>query len=279
MDRSPAAKWSKLTYRSKRKTLTKEKNDSPPNATSLSNSPATTPMLPPEKRKYVVPKRLPDSSSVTNTCPARNEILALQTSTALFSWVLPFVMRKLDLKTMLACRLVDKSTKLAVDTTLRNDLTSPEGCYKVIGFLPRNDTEYYNELSNLQDAFIFLNNRKAEKFMGMVGNNGQNNPIIGGKLSCRVGACLEKAKNDSFMSLDCFESLLKRFGKDVSHLKVTLAKCRRHSSVDNEKISIEKIVSLLVHLPNVEVLALNSTKEVIKVDKIEKQFPHMNKLR
>ncbi|CAL8129627.1 unnamed protein product [Orchesella dallaii] len=280
MDRSRAAKKLKSNSEEKRKVLKYEKKDDP-NQNAVRNfvSPITTPMLSPETWMHAFEyiSRNEDLLSVITACPEWNQMLSTKKGEFLFPLVLPLIIRNLDFKTILACRKVNKSTKMAVDDTVKNDLTSPEKIYKLINYLPTKDREYYGELYNFEEAFLFQEMTKVNKFLSTVGYYRGNNSIIGGKLACGVQLCRQIGQNN-LMSLFHLESLLKRFGKHLRYLELVFTNCPVCSSAE-KIISTTKLVELLAYVPNVEVLSFTSAQHVIKMGKIEKQFPEMKKLR
>ncbi|CAL8129623.1 unnamed protein product [Orchesella dallaii] len=239
-------------------------------------SPNTTPILPPELwikvLEYLSPE---DCLPATNTCPEFHMMLESKRRQFLFPRVASILVRKVHSKTILAFRLVDKVTKTAVDATLKDEFTSPDKTYRK-SHLHRTDEDYYfDRVKKFEDAYTFWEWREVDNFMNKFGDmNGDNNPIITGKLTLGVKANIIITNDRTF---HCLKRLLTKFGHHVEHIHLILANRGRVNNLV-ETTAHNKLVAVLGLVPNLKVLSLSSGLDVSTDVNIRHLLPKLNNL-
>ncbi|CAL8129620.1 unnamed protein product [Orchesella dallaii] len=248
----------------------KDENPSPVNSLE---SPNTTPILPPEiwvkLFEYLSPE---DCFHVINTCPEFNKMLAVEKTQFLFPQVASILMRKVDSKTILACRLLNKTTKTAVDATLKDEFTSPDKTYRKSHLHRRDKDDYYDRLGKFDHVYAFWERRQVENFMNKFGDrNEDNNPIITGKLTLCVKAKLVVRNDRNF---PCLKRLLTKFGHHVKHIHIIGGHVDEYVQLTAQN----QLVAVLGLVPNLKVLSLSWGLGVILNENIGHLLPDLNNL-
>ncbi|CAL8140232.1 unnamed protein product [Orchesella dallaii] len=207
-------------------------------------------MLPPELWNHIFQYLSPeDLFSVSNTCPAWNELLEDKKTTYLFPFVLPLIMGHVERKTLFNCRSITKASKSGFDKTLQSfcnsDDVNPFGHHHEDSISQRCLREVACKLKRHYD-FSHVNFKEflQKVFPQFSTTSSEFNPFL---LRHMV---LASRSGDVYLPGHHVRSILPKFG----HHLVSLDLIIETNSIDT---LFSRIVSQLSLVPNLKRLAIN----------------------